>query len=525
MITRNNFYAMLVKLVFLSLMFTAQVSQASSFESLMMPGKLVDGHKKYEDDCSNCHSNFSKQSQSNLCIDCHEDIAKDVKGKRGFHGKNILALKQECKQCHTDHKGRGANIIPLDKQTFNHQHTDFELSGKHKQLSCNSCHLDNKKYREAKSTCYSCHKDDDPHNEKLGKKCQSCHNESSWKKLSFDHSKTDFPLKGKHKNTLCISCHPDNRHKKTPKQCYSCHALDDAHNTRYGKKCATCHSEKDWTKARFDHDKKTKYPLKGKHKKVQCDSCHTGNTNIYKKKPKKTCVSCHQSDDTHNGRNGKKCQSCHTTTSWRKNKFSHNRDTKFALKGRHAKLSCNTCHQGDLHKNKLKRDCLSCHKVDDVHKGQEGKQCNNCHTDTSWRSNIKFNHDITLFPLIGQHAIASCDECHSSQQFKDASPACYTCHKIDDKHEKTLGPNCHQCHNPNSWSSWLFDHNKQTNFTLKDSHKNLQCSACHTEPTNSDVNESSTCATCHFQDDKHRGGFGKNCEQCHNADKFSDLTL
>ena len=149
----HTFASIFIYLILSTLAFLPSLSQAANFESLMMPGKLIDGHKKLEDNCSNCHSNFSKTSQSSLCIDCHEDIDKDIKQKHGFHGKNIFVLKQECKQCHTDHIGRDVDIINLDKQTFNHQFTDFKLNGKHKQINCQSCHLADKKYREAKSTC------------------------------------------------------------------------------------------------------------------------------------------------------------------------------------------------------------------------------------------------------------------------------------------------------------------------------------------------------------------------------------
>lgn len=515
----------LTTLLFVASVFSISPASASKLESLVMPGKLIEGHKKYEDDCSSCHSTFSKTSQTQLCLDCHKDINTDIKSNKGFHGRNILAARQQCKQCHTDHKGRTIDITPLDRQTFNHHETDFKLSGQHKLIACQSCHKPDKKFRETKSTCIACHKDDDAHDGKLGKECNSCHNETSWNKISFDHDKTDFPLKGKHKKALCISCHPGSHHKDTPKQCYACHALDDAHNGRYGKKCATCHNASDWNKAWFDHNKKTKFPLKGKHKKVLCDSCHTGNANIYKKKPEKTCFACHSSDDTHKGKNGKKCQSCHTTSGWGKSQFSHNKDTKFPLRGKHAKLRCNTCHMGDIHKNKLKTDCLSCHKVDDVHAGQQGKLCQNCHSELSWNQRLNFNHDLTGFPLIGQHAVTTCEECHSSHRYKDTSSNCSACHTSDDKHSKTLGPSCHQCHNPNSWSLWLFNHDKQTRFRLTGAHQDLHCAACHKTTTDGAVSKSSTCATCHYQDDKHRGGFGKNCEQCHNTSKFSELDL
>ncbi len=513
------------QILFFLLAITSLTSGASPLESLIMPGPVIEGHAKYEKDCDQCHSSFSKQQQSLLCADCHEEIKKDLDTKKGFHGRNIFAVKQQCKQCHTDHKGRDANIILLDKETFNHGHTDFALQGQHRQLACKSCHKPEKKYREAPSGCYDCHKKNDAHDGKLGKKCNDCHSESSWKKIDFDHDKTDFPLKGKHRDALCQSCHPDSRHKNTPKRCVACHALDDAHNGRYGNKCHTCHKENDWKKARFDHDKETDYPLTGRHKKVLCDACHTGSANIYKKKLKQTCHSCHRADDIHKGKNGDKCQQCHTPKSWKTSKFSHNRDTDFSLKGKHAKLQCNACHQGDVHKNKLKTDCLSCHKVDDVHKGQQGKNCQQCHNEHGWSKVKNFNHDVTAFPLIGQHAIITCEECHTSREFKNARSACSSCHAKDDDHEHALGPHCEQCHNPNSWSLWLFDHDRQTDFPLENAHHNLKCSACHTDATDDQVEKSSTCATCHYRDDVHRGGFGKYCEQCHTTESFRDLKL
>jgi len=514
-----------LKIVLALLCIAPFASGASSLESLMMPGPLIEGHAKLEKNCDKCHSSFSKHEQTVLCANCHKDIKKDLTAKQGFHGRNIFAVKQNCKQCHTDHKGRDANIIQLDKETFNHEMTDFALKAAHRQVACSSCHKQGKKYREAPSQCYSCHKKDDAHGGQLGKKCASCHSENAWKKISFDHDKTDFPLKGKHKDALCQSCHPDNRHKNTPKQCFACHALDDAHQGRYGRKCQTCHGSQDWKKAWFDHNKKTDYPLLGRHSKVRCDACHTGSANIYKKKPGKTCFTCHKSDDIHKGKNGNKCQQCHTPKSWKTSKFSHDNDTDFPLKGKHEKLQCSACHQGDVHKNKLKTDCLSCHRVDDVHRGQEGRHCQTCHNEQGWANHINFNHDVSSFPLNGQHAIISCEECHASKAFKDTSTDCYSCHEKDDAHHKALGPHCNQCHNPNSWSLWLFDHNRQTGFALDGAHRNLKCAACHTQPTDNKVEKSSTCATCHYRDDVHRGGFGRFCEQCHTTERFSDLKL
>jgi hypothetical protein len=512
---------------FLSFAYTSGAN-ATSFERLVMPGELIQGHAKYEDNCSECHESFSKTDQSKLCMSCHKDIALDVKKQKGFHGKSKIANNRKCDSCHTDHKGRDANIVLMDTETFNHKLTDFPLSGKHAQTKCTSCHKANKKYSEAPSNCYSCHKEDDTHKEKLGKKCYRCHSSTSWNQIKFDHSKTDFKLRGKHRETSCDSCHPDNRHKKTAKKCYSCHAINDAHKGRYGNKCQTCHSEKKWSETHFDHNVKTKFKLRGEHKNITCDSCHTHKTGtIFKQRLKKSCISCHKNDDVHNGQNGNKCQKCHSEKRWSQNKFNHNKDTKFKLRGLHKKLSCATCHPAGKKnkKKKIKVNCYSCHKLDDSHRGQQGKECNSCHNDLGWKHKVRFNHDLSGFPLLGQHAISPCEECHLDSAFKDASSNCISCHKTDDTHKQTLGTSCNRCHNPNGWKLWQFDHDRQTQFKLEDSHKDLNCKSCHKNTMNDSIEQSPTCNVCHLQDDIHRGDFGNHCDQCHNSVKFDQIQL
>jgi len=253
---------------------------ANPLESLVMPGKVIEGHKKYESKCSNCHELFSKRGQDKLCLSCHKKVNSDVKKKRGFHGKNKSIRKALCKSCHTEHKGRNADIVKLEKEIFNHNKTDFRLRGRHKVIKCTSCHKKNKKYREAKSECRSCHIKESPHKKvkaKKGifKKCQSCHRATGWNKMVFNHNKkTKYKLTGAHKTALCQSCHINQRYLKTPKKCISCHKLDDVHRGKNGKKCNKCHTTKQWSKISFNHTKDTSFRLKGKHKKTPCKSCH-----------------------------------------------------------------------------------------------------------------------------------------------------------------------------------------------------------------------------------------------------------
>ena len=503
--------------------FYLSTATAASLETLMMPGEVIQGHAKYENDCKNCHVRFSKTNQNELCLKCHKKIAGDVNAKEGFHGHIKDIGNTECKSCHTEHKGRKADIVLLDKETFDHDATDYPLKGAHTHVKCGSCHKPKARYREAPAKCYDCHKSDDPHRESLGKDCAKCHNEQTWKKVKFDHDKTDFPLKGKHKETTCEGCHPNERYKDIPVDCISCHRINDVHDGRYGEKCKNCHTAEKWKDIIFSHNKDTKYRLEGKHIKVTCDSCHRGK--LYGVKLGSACFTCHKNDDYHKGRYGQKCQTCHSFKNWTKAVFDHDKKTDYPLRGKHKKVECQECHKGNAFKEKLATECYACHRLDDKHRGQEGKRCERCHNEDGWGHKVVFDHDLTHFPLIGQHAITACEECHLSASFKGAPIECVSCHKSEDTHKQRLGDDCGTCHNPNGWKLWRFDHNNQTDYKLDGKHEGLDCHACHKSPAPKRVRLSTACSSCHQDDDAHGGRFGQRCERCHMTKSFKEIAL
>lgn len=436
----------------LLLLATASIAAHSQglFEKLVMPGPLITGHAHLEKNCNSCHEPFSRQSQTGLCLACHNSIDADRQSVRGFHGRHPEASKGECKVCHTEHKGRQFDIVQLNRETFNHALTNFVLIGSHKRASCDGCHATNAKYRVAAQRCVACHSTKDPHKGRLGDKCDSCHSEEAWHRVKpFDHSKTRFALVGSHSGVACAKCHAGERYKDLPK----------------------------------------------------------------------TCVSCHRLQDKHGGRNGNNCETCHTPKKWAVTSFSHDKATKFPLRGGHASLTCESCHTGDLYRDKLSMACVACHRKDDPHKGQLGNTCERCHKETGWRQKVAFDHDLTRFPLIGLHTVVPCEECHRTQAFKDAPLACASCHK-DAHHVGRLGTNCGSCHNPNSWTRWRFDHDKQTRYLLTGAHRALQCHACHKATNVARVTAPTNCYGCHSRDDAHDGAFGRACEKCHDTNSF-----
>jgi hypothetical protein len=422
----------------------------SLFEKLVMPGEVVEAHVKLEKTCESCHEPFSKKSQRRLCLECHKEVAADITAKSGLHGKRADIATAECKTCHTDHKGRKADIVQFDPETFNHTFTDFTLEGAHKTAPCGGCHAASVKYRKAASSCFACHKTNDVHKGALGQECASCHTQEAWRKPKpFDHAKTKFPLVGTHRDVQCAVCHIGEKYKDLPSTCVDCHKIQDVHSGRFGQKCATCHASTKWKTISFDHAKATKFPLNGAHKTVKCDSCH----------------------------------------------------------------------KGDIYKDKLATTCVTCHKSNDPHKGQLGARCESCHNETSWRQKVVFDHDVTRFPLIGLHAVVPCEECHRTNAYRETPKVCSQCHK-DTHHEGKLGPACNQCHNPNGWALWRFNHDRETKFPLTGAHAGLQCHACHSKRAETKVTAPSTCFGCHSADDAHRGTFGKSCETCHTTASF-----
>jgi hypothetical protein len=490
---------------------------AQGIESILAPGKLIQGHAKLEDDCKQCHIKFDRKGQSGLCSDCHKEVGTDMKAKTGYHG----TLKpQACNVCHTDHKGRQEKIASFDHKKFDHTQTDFQLKGKHKaQLECEKCHVAGKKFREAPLQCNGCHKKDDTHKGSLGAKCADCHNESNWKDAKFDHSTTRFSLEGKHVDAKCADCHKGGKYKDTPRACVSCHKKDDdgtkGHKGQFGEKCETCHSVKEWKPSTFNHDRDTKYDLLGKHRTTSCTTCHRDN--LYKVRLAQDCNSCHSKDDKHKGSLGKDCESCHSERSWKEPaKFDHDKSS-FPLMGKHPKVECKECHKSAMFKDAPK-NCIGCHKKDDKHNTTLGDSCSDCHGETDWKTTAgRFKHEATKFILRNAHAESKvkCTACHKDlQSYRKTPLECLSCHKKDDKHEGQAGKVCENCHNDSSWRVGKFDHGL-TRFPLTGRHITATCKSCHETARFKDAPRE--CYSCHKKDDKHKLTLGQRCESCHNT--------
>ena len=520
-------YCLLASLATIAFAF-AQPARAADIEQFFMPGELIEGHQEFTSQCTACHVRLRDTTQNRLCLDCHdhEAVAEDIRRKEGYHGRDENARTLPCKACHSDHKGRDAQIVWLDKDKFDHDLTDYELTGRHRLAECDGCHLEDRKHREASQVCFDCHDEDDAHDGKLGEKCDSCHVPAGWARSEFDHDKTDFKLRFAHQRVNCNACHIGGKYKDTPKQCVDCHQIRDVHAKRFGRQCQDCHQEKAWDKTTFDHDRDTDYRLDGGHRNLDCNDCHAPEYRVSEQRNNeiRDCYSCHRDDDPHDGLNGDECENCHIPRGWPHAEFDHGANTDFALHGAHDDLACEACHALGADSKEIDTACYSCHRKDDPHRDEQGEHCDQCHREVAWLEDVRFDHDLTRYPLIGQHAAAGCEACHSSSVFGDADERCVDCHRADDVHREGLGEDCARCHNPNGWLIWTFDHDR-TDFALEHAHAEQHCHSCHYRPLDKQDRARWRCIDCHRRDDIHDGRFGNECDRCHDQQAFDRIDL
>ncbi len=459
--------------------------------------------------------------------------------------RTFLGLSRDCSSCHGDpHRGQlGTNCRQCHNMNewkkpsgFDHSKTKFPLTGAHVRVACLKCHkpvngdIKTVKYVGlAFDKCAACH--NDPHHGAFKAGCDTCHNTSQWKELQvagfgahFDHSKTKYPLLGKHAQVHCETCHhgQDFSQPLAHDKCTDCHK--DAHRGQFiarkdGGPCEACHTVDGFKPSKFGvvEHASTTYPLEGKHAAVQCAKCHlpAGQDTIYKIKATR-CVNCHQ--DIHKGQfaqassYGNQCESCHTVKGFTPSTFTlarHNK-THFPLMEAHLAVACNDCHQAKKPTGSASPvpyhfadlSCTTCHE--DPHRNQFAERmkvvgadkeqlgCRACHSLKTWTDIERFDHSTTAFALLGSHRAVSCISCHRppnmettmhNVNFRSAPKQCDGCH--EDPHDNQFArngrsPQCAECHNTNKWRPSLFDHDKSTTFALKGVHRDVRCGACHT---------------------------------------------
>ncbi len=364
-----------------------KVAKNSGREAIM-PGALTVSHRETPEtkECTSCHNYLDKPADLK-CLECHKEIRTVLDNKTGYHG----TFSQNCNSCHAEHNGPGAEIRPLNAKSFNHVNSRYLLQGKHQALECVKCH--------------------EIEDEKTGR--------MRLKYINLEFNK-------------CTDCH------KNPHPNYM-----DRDN------CLTCHTMQGWSKKEliFDHNRDSKYKLKGKHSLMECEKCHEsskdelGDNQVQLIKMGMNCIDCHK--DPHNKQFEKECKECHIENGWKAPWLAefHGAESTYPLKGAHKDVKCAGCHKVPDSNEKTDvvqftgfiNDCTYCHE--DKHEGQIDKKCNVCHTENGWKAgNLLFEHnEHSTYELDDLHTTVACSLCHLPDidkviQYKPVTTECAECH-------------------------------------------------------------------------------------------------
>ena len=250
----------------------------------------------------------------------------------------------------------------------------------------------------------------------------------------------------------------------------------------------------------------------------QCDECHL----VFQGVPDGRCLGCHEAiaerersgEGFHGSVADQECTACHTDHGGRKADATHREartafdhaTTGFALGGRHRRLDCEDCHGDSL--ETVSGACTGCHADDDSHQSALGPQCEQCHVDTGWASQLK-TLSAHILDTTGGHDGLACVDCHLHGANLDRTVVCADCH--DQSHGGTTS-DCAQCHQVSGFVPASFDHGP-CSCSFPGKHQTVPCLACHDEfrftgtPT--------LCSGCHESERPHEP-LGE-CSGCHTA--------
>jgi hypothetical protein len=275
--------------------------------------------------CGGCHLGLrfdEPRVGPSDCGACHVDV-------------HLGNLSDNCAGCHNEVSYNDVAGVSI------HTRTAFPLTGAHLQLTCESCHVDDRgsAYSPLDSDCFSCHAADYEDAQSLdhtalafSTTCEECHNTLGWGGGPFNHlaASGSFDLVGTHTIIRCEACHvmPGLALKYQPagqNDCLTCHEQDYQRKhagSGFPTECLNCHDQNSWGGAVIvaaQHD--AIFPIfSGPHQgkwNNDCSVCHIvpNNQQVF------SCLNCHQHsqarmNDAHNEVGGYSyistlCYECH----------------------------------------------------------------------------------------------------------------------------------------------------------------------------------------------------------------------
>jgi hypothetical protein len=319
----------------------------------------------------------------------------------------------------------GADKAPPVTIPFDHLSTGFELDGVHRDLPCESCHI-NAVFKGTPRNCGTCHIQGSPYNATpktvkhipSSNNCAACHNTIAFRPdVHFEHREV---------MGSCISCHngvvaqgEGPTHPATSQNCAACHSVltwnpattvdhtqiplaqagfciichngtqaagKPANHLVTNLECGDCHLSTTWLGADFDHTGIT----------TGCVTCHNGSKAVGKQ--------------GNHMPTSNTCETCHITgigtkaPNWTPSLFDHTQMTV---------STCATCHSGSV---KVSSGFVSGMPANHVPPIPSAVDCGVCHGNTpsaeTWTMLA-----ASIATLHSGLPVANCLMCHAGQSF------------------------------------------------------------------------------------------------------------
>jgi hypothetical protein len=379
---------------------------------------------------------------------------------------------------------------------FDHLSTGFELDGVHRELPCESCHI-NAIFKGTPRNCGTCHIQGSPYNATpkttthipSSNNCVACHNTIAFRPdVHFEHREV---------LGSCVSCHngalaqgKGPTHPATSQNCAACHSVltwnptttvdhtqiplavagfciichngtqaagKPANHLVTNLECGDCHLTTTWLGADFDHTGIT----------TGCVSCHNGTKAVGKQGNHMPTANT--------------CESCHTTgigtrtPNWTPSLFDHTQMTV---------STCATCHSGSV---KVSTGFVSGMPANHVPPIPSSIDCSVCHGNTpsaeTWTVLA-----ASIATLHSGLSVTNCLMCHAGQSFAGV-PAPYipmSISGVSPYHAAPLSPphipimvgsDCSACHGAAYQSGGFGPATAMS--AAKHAFVSTSCNACH----------------------------------------------
>ena len=334
---------------------------------------------------------------------------------------------------------------------FDHTTTGFELDGAHRDLPCESCHI-NAVFKGTPRDCAACHSrgtrfnaTPKPANHILSSEhCAACHTTTAYlPAVHFDHA----DVRGS-----CASCHNNVQAAGKPPG-----------HIQTSEPCETCHSTAAWLPAAFDHAGITS----------NCISCHNGQRATGK--------------GTSHLATGDNCEACHSTNYWQP-----------ALRVDHSQVSgaCVSCHSGSVsistgsvtgksahhipadnscdscqcrrragrRSRSLTRDSRPLRQLPRRHAGASGQEQRAPADHEQLRELPRHQHWKPAVAVDHAQVVGNCLGCHNGTSSISTGPV-----TAKPANHIPSSSNCENCHTTSAWKPANFNHNNVTG----------SCVSCH----------------------------------------------